>query len=83
MARPTIKNIAIARAKAAGGVDYSPRFGATCPWCGRRAKIYKTTPWEDNTRIRYHRCSKAGCVLATMNISIKSIEANLIEKENV
>lgn len=64
---------------ASAGVDYSPQKGALCPWCGRRAKIYKTLPWESDIRIRYHRCQNNGCVLASMKQSIKSIEVDLVK----
>lgn len=74
MSRPTIALIAKATDKAASGVDYSPRLGCLCPWCGNKAKIYKTTKWEGGTRIRYHRCEKTGCVLAATGATIKSIE---------
>ncbi|BCL59953.1 hypothetical protein DGMP_06460 [Desulfomarina profundi] len=76
MARPTISKIALAKNRAANGVDYSPRLGGLCPWCGEKSRIYKTTPWEGNTRIRYHRCKNPGCVLAAMKITIKSIEVD-------
>jgi hypothetical protein len=68
--------IAMAIETASAGVDYSPRTGATCPWCGRRSRIYKTMPWEDTTRIRYHQCENHACVMASMRISIKSIEVD-------
>lgn len=74
MPSPTITKIALAKEQAAAGVDYSPRLGGLCPWCGTKAKIYKTNPWEDNMRIRYHRCTQKGCVLAAMEITIKSLE---------
>lgn len=80
MSRPTITKIALAKEKALSGVDYSPRLGGRCPWCGEKAKIYKTTPWEDNARIRYHRCTRKGCVLSKMRITIKSIEIDQVTK---
>jgi len=76
MPRPTIAQLVNAREQAASGVDFSPRFGAPCPWCGQRSKIYKTMAWEDNVRVRYHRCYTGGCVVANMNISIKSIQVD-------
>jgi hypothetical protein len=78
MARPTIILIAEATKKAAAGVDYSPRLGCLCPWCGERAKIYKTNAWEDGTRIRYHLCQNSRCVIAGTGKTIKSIEQDLI-----
>ncbi len=52
MGRPSIALIAEAKEKASSGVYYSPRYGAICPWCGKRAKIARTVPWEENTRLR-------------------------------
>lgn len=77
MARPTISKIVKIKDLAAAGVDYSPRHGAICPWCGGRAKIIKTLPWEDKLRVRYHRCNAPGCVLASLHTTIKSVEADL------
>jgi len=61
---------------ATAGVDFSPRTGAVCPWCEKKARIYRTLTWEDKTRIRYHRCENDRCPLATMRVSIKSIEVD-------
>ncbi len=80
MARLSVALIAEAKEKASAGVDYSPRYGASCPWCGKRAKITNTTPWEDSIRLRYHRCQNTKCVLNIMNISIKSIEVDTVGK---
>lgn len=65
---------------AAAGVDYSPRTGATCPWCGRKSRIYKTMPWEDATRVRYHVCDNGACVMASLRVTIKSIEIDPIKQ---
>ncbi len=67
-------SIILAVKKAENGVDYSSRYGAICPWCGRRTMIYKTMPWYNNTRIRYHRCTHLKCILMTMSKTIKSVE---------
>lgn len=80
MASPSIKKIEKARQTAMQGVDYSPRSGASCPWCGSRTRITNTQKWDGDFRIRYHRCEKKGCVLATMGVSIKSIEADIKER---
>ena len=80
MARPVLSKITTAKETAAAGVDYSPRAGATCPWCGERAKIYKTLPWECGTRIRYHRCQNIKCVLFRFSATIKSIEADIVKE---
>jgi len=60
--------------QAEAGVDYTSRHGARCPACGTRAKIYKTMPWIDAVRVRYHRCYERGCVLASTGKTIKSVE---------
>lgn len=70
----TMMKIAAAKEKASAGVDFSPRTGAICPWCETKSRIYRTLPWEDATRIRYHTCENGKCPLATMRASIKSIE---------
>lgn len=70
-----MRNVIAITAKAGQGVDYSPRFGALCPYCGDRAKVTTTRPWEGSVRVRYHRCmNKDTCVVAGMDINIKSIE---------
>ncbi len=76
MSSLTISKIVLAKQTAEGGVDFSPRSGALCPWCGKKTKIYKTGPWEEDTRIRYHRCQDARCTLAAAGITIKSIEVD-------
>lgn len=80
--RLTKAKIVKAKDDAAAGVDYSPRLGAICPWCGCRAKIYKTLPWEDRVRIRYHRCIDDRCVVAALGLTIKSIEVDVVEVAN-
>ena len=57
------------------GVDYSPRHGACCPYCGHRTKVRDTLPWSGNSRIRYHACPNERCLLHQMDRSIKSIES--------
>lgn len=76
MAGVTVSRIAAATNEAAAGVDYSSRFGAVCPWCGKRTMVQTTKPWEDNMRIRYHRCENDRCGLAAMGVSIKSLEVD-------
>jgi hypothetical protein len=68
--------IAIIKAKeeAETGVTYSSRHGAPCPWCGKKSRIYRSLPWEDATRIRYHRCETGTCPLAALRVTIKSVE---------
>ncbi len=77
MAGITVSRIAAATKEAAAGVDYSSRFGAVCPWCGKRTKVQTTKPWEDDMRIRYHRCENGKCSLAVMGTNIKSLEVDL------
>ena len=78
MGRHSFQKILSARDIAAGGVDYSPKNGALCPWCGNKAKITNTQPWDENVRVRYHRCHAKGCVLASMKISMKSIQVDTV-----
>lgn len=57
------------------GVIYERRRGAACPCCGAdRLRTYKTMPWEDGVRIRYHRCANPDCVLGAMGEGIKSLQ---------
>lgn len=72
----TMLKVIAARDEAAKGVDFSPRAGALCPLCGEKSKIYSTLPWEDNTRIRYHRCENGSCPMSSLKVSIKSIEVD-------
>ncbi len=74
MRRQTAALIVAAIEKAEAGVDYSARIGASCPACGRKAKIYKTMPWEGCVRIRYHHCVFEPCLLFGLRKSIKSVE---------
>ena len=76
MMNQTITKIVLSRRKASDGIDYTARHGAPCPYCGIRSRSYRTLPWEDTTRIRYHKCENPTCPLATLNITIKSIEAD-------
>lgn len=64
------------KSAAESGVDYRPRTGALCPCCGEPAKIVATRPWDGDTRIRYHRCQTADCLLASINQSIKSVQVD-------
>ncbi len=81
MTKRTIQKIALATNTAESGVDYSPKFGALCPWCGKKTKIYKTTPWDENLRIRYHRCQNDRCALAATGVTVKSIEIDNVAVE--
>ncbi len=69
-----IADIVLAKDEAESGVDYSPRTGARCPWCGARARIYRTMPWDGPIRVRYHRCEASGCAIAALGVTIKSIQ---------
>ena len=75
MAGVTIARIAEAKNRAECGVDFTSRYGAVCPWCGGRTKVYKTMAWEDSTRIRYHKCLGARCAINSLGITIKSVES--------
>jgi hypothetical protein len=77
MTKATKLKIVQVVALAEGGVDYSARLGARCPWCGQRTKVYSTRPWESDVRIRYHHCINSACVLAAMNKTVKSVQVEL------
>ena len=59
---------------ARAGVVYTSRYGAICPGCKRRALVYKSEPWEGNVRIRHHKCTTSGCVVAETIGTVKSVE---------
>lgn len=79
MARPNVTQIVAAKREAENGVEYSPKLGALCPWCSQKTKITRTEAWDENIRIRYHKCHRPGCVIAKLKISVKSIEVDLSE----
>ena len=63
------------RSKADAGVDYSVRWGAVCPACGKkRISIITVRPWNGNSRIRYHKCDNRECLICRMGISVKSVQ---------
>lgn len=69
--------VAKAKEKADQSVDYTPRYGAVCPECGKKQmKVVTSKPWHDGIKVRYHRCCNVsgGCLLAMMQISIKSVQ---------
>jgi len=68
------KILMIAIQQADGGVDYNPRDGALCPFCGSRLLVRDTRPWDGGCRIRYHRCTNEACYLRGLEKSIKSVE---------
>jgi hypothetical protein len=76
MNRAVFGKVAKAKELAENGVDFSPRHGARCPWCESKCRIYRTMPWDGNVRVRYHRCERSGCVIASLRVSIKSIEVD-------
>jgi len=64
-----------ARALADAGIDYSVRYGAVCPVCGKvQLPTVTTRPWKENTRTRFHKCNNQDCILCRMGISIKSLQ---------
>jgi len=77
MPSPSMAAIVKAKELAAAGVDFSPQFGALCPWCGKKSRIFKTMPWEESIRVRYHRCEQKGCVLASLKTTVKSIQLDI------
>lgn len=72
----TLTQITEAKREAHAGVDYSPRHDVLCPLRWQKIEITRTTQWEENVRIRYHRYENGRCALKAMNISIESIEVD-------
>lgn len=68
--------VAKVKEKADRSVDYTPRYGAVCPECGRRMKSITSRPWQDGVKVRYHKCGNTSgeCLLAIMEASIKSVQ---------
>mgnify|MGYP001592407100 CR=1 FL=1 len=67
-----------AKARADQAIDYSPRYGAVCPECGKRMKIITSRPWEGGLKVRYHRCQNLSgqCLLAYWQMTVKSVQEN-------
>lgn len=64
-------------AKARAGVDYSPKTGATCPWCeAKNLPVRNTKPWDGPARVRFHVCVASACPLCQLGQSIKSVEVD-------
>lgn len=75
MANPAIALVKRARQRADQSVDYSPRYGAVCPECGTtNLKVITSRPWEDNIKVRFHKCRNPECLLCWMGTSIKSVQ---------
>lgn len=69
--------VAKVKKKADQSVDYTPRYGAVCPECGKkRIKIVSSKPWQDGIKVRYHKCGNVsgGCLLAIIQTTIKSVQ---------
>jgi len=70
MAGASAAAIAVALDIILRGVDWSPKWGAICPRCGKKkCDVTRTMKWEGNTRIRYHKCKYC-------KKSFKSLETN-------
>ncbi|MCE1273869.1 MAG: hypothetical protein LWW75_05000 [Chlorobiales bacterium] len=74
----TAQLIVMAKAAAERGVDYSARDGAKCPFCGTKTKIYRSMPWEESFRVRYHRCEQGSCPLSALRVTIKSVQCDAL-----
>ncbi|WP_320043199.1 hypothetical protein [uncultured Desulfobacter sp.] len=69
--------VAKVKEKADQSVDYTPRYGAVCPECGRaRMQTVGAKPWKDGMKVRYHKCGNitGRCLLAVMQTTIKSVQ---------
>ncbi len=72
-----VKVLTLAIEAARAGVDYTPKNGAVCPFCGKhRIPTYKTMPWAGDLRVRYHHCNNPECPLCELNGSVKSVQFN-------
>ena len=57
------------------GVEYSARYGATCPICNTsRIPVAGSLPWDGNCKIRYHKCKNPECPIAVLGTTIKSVQ---------
>jgi len=76
MRSQVIAIIAKVKEKADRSVDYTPRYGAVCPDCGKRMNIVTSRPWSDGIKVRYHKCGNVagGCLLAIMQTAVKSVQ---------
>ena len=68
--------IAAAMARARAGVDYLPKEGAACPMCGKRCPVVSSPKESAGVKIRYHRCRNGACVLASLDVLVKSVQAD-------
>ena len=73
--------VAIAKRKADDSVDYSPRYGARCPECGARMRVHTSKPWEENIKVRYHKCTNKSCLIYAMDTNIKSVQEIPLDKQ--
>lgn len=57
----TVAEIRIVLDQKQNGVTWSGREGGVCPCCRQpKCAVYKTLPWEETTRTRYHICPRCG-----------------------
>ena len=76
--------IVLAIQKASQGVEYTPKYGAVCPFCGsKRIRTYSTKPWKDSLRVRFHKCQNKRCPLYKQNISVKSVQVDTTEMPDI
>lgn len=81
MTDPAIALVKRAKQRADQSVDYSPRYGAVCPVCGAaNLKVITSRPWEDNIKVRFHKCRNRECLLYWKGTSIKSVQIDEIKK---
>lgn len=73
----TLIVIAKALDAAREGVEYSPKHGALCPFCGLKTRVQTTKPWLGNSRLRYHRCENPQCPLCVLGERVRSWEESL------
>lgn len=74
MEQQTLIKFAACLREAETGIDYHPRDGAKCPWCGEKLRVQDTMPWTGKARIRYQKCKNPKCPLGQMDKTVKTVQ---------
>ena len=75
MNQKTLLKLAGCFRNAEEGIEYHPKYGAKCPWCGDKLRVQDSKPWGRKTRIRYQKCLNPKCPLSCMDKTVKSIQS--------
>ena len=68
--------ISHAKRKADESVDYTSKNGALCPECGLKMRVITSRAWEDEFKVRFHKCLNEKCILGALGISMKSVQVD-------